>query len=123
MNMNMNSDSISESESDKYQHELMHCLGSPNMRSRAPAARRSVQVDLAWPMIPPGAFRAQQVTIEGAEMGDEVCLTEPYMRPPGLTYVAYMSQSGTVRISARNGSDRDIAGFAASYGITVNGSN
>jgi len=52
-----------------------------------------------------------------------VDLTEPYQRPPGLSYMAYVAQPGTVRVAATNRSDRDIAGFKASYGITVSCSN
>lgn len=107
----------SDSASDRYQYELEHCLGRPNMRSKSPTVRRSIHVDLEFPSIPSGAFRALEVPLDGVDLGDEIELIEPWQRPVGLTHIAYVAQAGVVRICAKNKSDRIIEGLKGSYGI------
>ena len=54
---------------------------------------------------------------------EQTILYHLWTKALGVTYVAYMSQRGTVRICAKNGSDRDIAGFTGSYGFLVTSSS
>jgi hypothetical protein len=82
-------------------------------------SRISKQVELEFPTIPPLTFRSVDVDLLGAEPGDTVQLAEPWSRPAGIHYCAYVPQDGTVRICCKNRTVDIIGGPKGSFGITI----
>lgn len=82
-------------------------------------SRISVQADLEWPFIGPDTFIGRDVALEGADLGDTVQLTEPWQRPAGISYFAYVREAGTVRVCCRNHTMDVLKVPTGSYGVTI----
>jgi len=76
---------------------------------------------LTFPSVEPQTFQGLEVKLEGAALGDAVDLTEPYQRPAGITFFAYVSAADTVRICAKNMTgDVTITVPNSQFGIAIN---
>lgn len=81
--------------------------------------RISTVAELSFPIIPPLTFRGREVALPGAELGDVVNLSEPFQRPGGIDYFAYVPEDGTVRVCCRNRTVNLIEVPTGSFGVAI----
>lgn len=81
--------------------------------------RLSTQAELEWPFIGPNTFIGRDVALKGAELGDTVQLTEPWCRPAGVSFFAYVRDDDTVRVCCRNHTMDVVKVPAGTYGVTI----
>ena len=82
--------------------------------------RLSTVANLTFPSVEPQTFSGLEVHLAGAALGDAVDLTEPYHRPAGMTFFAYVSAADTVRVCAKNiTGNLTISVPSADYGLTI----
>jgi hypothetical protein len=81
--------------------------------------RLSTQVELDFPDIEPRTFVGRDVVLKGAEQGDEVQLTEPWLRPAGVEYFAYVREADMVRVCCRNKTEQVLSVPRSTYGIII----
>lgn len=79
----------------------------------------SVLAELSFPEVQPETFTSHDVTFKGAELGDVVQLTEPFQRPAGITFFAYVSATETVKVCAKNKTGETISAPLAAYGLII----
>ena len=80
----------------------------------------SVLAELSVPEVQPETFTSHDVALKGAEWGDEVQLTEPFQRPAGIAFFAYVPAANVVRVCAKNKTgDRVISVPLAAYGLII----
>ena len=82
-------------------------------------SRISAQAELEWPFIGADTFLGRDVALKGADLGDHVQLTEPWLRPAGISFFCYVREPGTVRVCARNHTMYDAKVPTGSYGVTI----
>jgi hypothetical protein len=80
----------------------------------------SLAVELSFPDVKPLTCLGLDVTLKGAKLGDVVRLTEPWSRPAGVSFFAYIPAADTVMVYAKNKTgDQTISVPSATYGLTV----
>lgn len=83
-------------------------------------SRLSVVVELSFPEVKPQTCLGLEVTLRGAQPGDAVALTEPWSRPAGVSFFAYVPAVDTVMVYAKNKTgDRTISVPPAAYGLMI----
>lgn len=65
-------------------------------------AHISVVAELSFHEVQPLTFMGRDVALPGAAPGDAVRLTEPYQRPAGMTFFAFVRDIGMVSVCAKN---------------------
>ena len=82
--------------------------------------RLSTVASLTFPSVEPQSFSGLEVHLAGAALGDVVEVSEPYQRPAGITFFAYVSAADTVRVCAKNiTGNLTISVPSADYGLTI----
>ena len=80
----------------------------------------SLAVELSFPEVKPQTCLGLDVTLKGAKLGDVVRLTEPWNRPAGVSFFAYIPAADTVMVYAKNKTgDRTISVPPAAYGLMI----
>lgn len=81
--------------------------------------RISTVAELSFTVVPPLTFISRDLSLPGAELGDVVILTEPWARPAGISYFAYVPMAGTVRVCCRNSTVQLIEVPVGSFGVII----
>lgn len=82
-------------------------------------AHISVLAELSFPEVQPLTFMGRDVALPGAVPGDVVQLTEPYQRPAGVAFFAFVRDLGIVSICAKNKTGGTITVPRAAYGLLI----